>query len=94
MTTATAPRPLVVPDSVVYRDLDGEVVLLDTDSGTYFGLDEVGSRVWHLLAESGGVERTVEVLLDEYEVAEARLRADVEELTQTLLERGLLRHGP
>ena len=38
------------PD-VVFRDLDGEAVILDLVSGTYFGLNEVGTRVWRLVDE-------------------------------------------
>ncbi len=40
------------PD-VVWRDVDGEIVLLNVVTGQYFGLDEVGSRVWMLLQQDG-----------------------------------------
>ena len=38
------------PD-VVFRDLEGEAVILDLASGTYFGLNEVGTRVWRMVDE-------------------------------------------
>jgi hypothetical protein len=90
----SAPGRLTVPETVVYRDLDGEAVLLETGSGTYYGLDEVGTRVWHTLVDRGSIEGAVADLLREYEVTEDRLRADVAELTQNLVDRGLLRHEP
>ena len=34
---------ITVPESVLFRDLDGEAVLLETVTGRYFGLDEVGT---------------------------------------------------
>lgn len=40
------------PD-VVWRDVDGEVVLLNVVTGQYFGLDNVGSQVWILLQSAG-----------------------------------------
>lgn len=36
---------------VLFRDLGGEAVLLDPEAGTYFGLNEVGTEIWSLLAE-------------------------------------------
>ena len=42
---------LTIPEDVVVRDLAGEAVLLHLGTGTYFGLDTVGTRIWHLLAE-------------------------------------------
>ena len=43
----------VVNPSVVFREMDGEGVLLNLDSGVYFGLDAVGMRIWTLLLEHG-----------------------------------------
>jgi hypothetical protein len=34
-----------VPDDVLFRDLDGEAVILNLRTGTYFGLDELGTRM-------------------------------------------------
>jgi hypothetical protein len=79
-----------IPDDVVFRDLAGEAVILNLATGTYFGLDAVGTRIWHLLAEHGSVERVVEIVLSEYDVDEARLRRDVDALTSELRDRGLV----
>lgn len=40
------------PD-VVWREVDGEVVLLNVVTGQYFGLDPIGSQVWMLLQSAG-----------------------------------------
>jgi len=37
---------LVAPTDVLMRELDGEAVILDLKSETYFGLDDVGTRIW------------------------------------------------
>ena len=44
-------RLACAPD-ILSRILDGEAVLLDLASGTYFGLNPVGSRVWELISAS------------------------------------------
>ena len=39
----------VVPPQVLARVVGEETVLLHLDSGTYFGLDPVGTRAWQLI---------------------------------------------
>lgn len=82
---------VTVPESVLFRDLDGEAVLLETGSGRYYGLDAVGTRMWNLLREHGETEAVCRDLLLEYDVLEDRLREDLEKLVQDLSSRGLLR---
>lgn len=81
---------LRVPENVVARDLADESVLLNLDTGTYFGLDAVGTRLWHLLAERGSPESAIETLLGEYDVEAPRLHSDVTALIDQLLAKGLL----
>lgn len=81
----------VVPDDVVSREIDGETVILDLKSGTYFGLDAVGTRVWQLLVEHGRVQPVLDALLAEYDVDEETLRADLTELLRQLRDKHLLR---
>ena len=65
--------------------------MLDIDSGFYFGLDEVGTRVWTLLGQLGDPRLVCEALRVEYDVDHERLAADVEAFVATLAERGLIR---
>ncbi len=69
---------------VLFRELDGESVLLDLRSQKYFGLDEVGTRIWQLLDELRDVEAVQAALLDEFEVAPERLRRDLRSLLDQL----------
>jgi len=62
------------------RDLEGESVLLNLQNGQYFGLNEVGSRMWAVLAQSETIEAALQTLLAEYEVSPEELRADLEAL--------------
>jgi len=82
---------VAVPETVLFRDLDGEAVLLATDSGRYFGLNEVGTRMWSLLRLHGDVEAVCRALLAEYEVPENRLREDLAQFVDTLAARGLVK---
>lgn len=82
---------IAVPESVLFRDLDGEAVLLETGSGRYYGLNEVGTRMWSLIHLHGEIEAVCRALLAEYDVPEDRLREDLEKFVETLAARGLLR---
>jgi hypothetical protein len=77
--------------AVVFRQLEDGAVLLDLESGVYFGLDEVGTRIWALLLERGTPAAVCEAMLDEFEVEPAVLAADVLRLVSELQQNGLLR---
>ena len=79
-----------ISDDVVFRDLAGEAVILNLSSGVYFGLDEVGTRMWQLLSEHGDDAKSLAILLDEYEVDATRLRADFDLLLGQLRAKGLI----
>ena len=55
------------PD-VLFQGVSGEIVILDLKSESYFGLDEVGARIWQLMQGHGGLQYVFEVMLEEYEV--------------------------
>ena len=75
---------------VVSTMLGTRSVLLDSRSGHYYGLDEVGSRIWHL-AEAGFPPSTIaEKLAQEYDAPEDRLQKDVHEFISELKHSRLL----
>jgi hypothetical protein len=91
MDPAVAPA---IPAHVMVRIVGDEAVLLNLQTGTYFGLDPVGARYWQLLSEGRQLSEIIRALLDEYDVAEERLQQDLRALVAQLLENGLLQPGP
>jgi len=81
---------LRVPEEILFREIDGEAILLNTDSGLYFGLDEVGSTIWTALRESGSVEGAIPRLLEVFDTDAETLRADLLEFVTELVENALL----
>jgi len=61
----------------VSSQLDNELVILDTKNGGYFGLNEVGSRIWSLMQTPILVSSIRDTLLDEYEVGQEELEMDI-----------------
>lgn len=81
---------VVIPDTVLFRELDGESVLLNLKTESYLGLDDVGTRMWTVLTTQPSIQAAFEALLSEYEVAPDVLRNDVEILLGQMIERGLV----
>ena len=79
-----------VPDAVVSRELDGETVLLNLDTGIYFGLDAVATDMWRAVQESGLLQDVFESACGRYEVDPAVLREDLLKLVNQLAAKGLL----
>ena len=87
-------RRVVAPENVLVRDLSGEAVLLNLDSEMYFGLDEIGYRMWTVLTTSDSVAAAYEQLLSEYEVEPDELRQSLDALIGQCMEHGLLLAPP
>ena len=81
---------IAIPDSVLSTELGNEGVLLNLETGEYFGLDEVGLDMWKTLGASGTAEAARAVLLEQYEVDEDVLARDLEAFIATLAERKLV----
>jgi hypothetical protein len=79
-----------IPDDVLFRDLSGEGILLNLATGKYFRLDQVGTRMWVLLAEKGQIRAAYRALLEEFDVDEDRLHQDLLVLVDKLASHGLV----
>jgi hypothetical protein len=81
-------------EGLLASDLGGEMVLLDQRDGVYYGLNDVGARVWGLLAEPRTSAQLTATLLAEFDVAEADLAVDLAELLGSLAARSLVQVCP
>ena len=88
---ASTQTKMVVADGLESANLDGETVLLDVNSGHYFGLNEVGSRIIELVGDPTTVGEVVQVMLKEYDVDADRLEQDVSSFIQQMVDRKLIR---
>ncbi len=79
-----------VPEDILIQDLGGELVLLNLQSEHYFGLDNVGTSMWHAVTKTGSLEAACQQLLTEYETEPQQLQQDLRELVEQLVTHGLL----
>jgi hypothetical protein len=81
---------VTISPEVLFQEVGGEAVLLDLASETYFGLDDVGTRIWQLLQEHGELMAIRDRMLEEYDVEAARLEEDLLNHIEQLAEAGLV----
>ena len=75
---------------VVAAGEEGRMVLLDPVGGEYFGLDEVGARIWELLPAHPTAAGLAERLTQEYDAPRERLQADAAAFLGQLAGLGLV----
>lgn len=75
---------MISPSSVVVAasdqissDLAGEAVILHLGQGMYYGLDEVGARIWQLIQQPCTPAEICGAIVAEYDVAPERCQEDV-----------------
>ena len=91
MTIKLTDKITISPQAVA-RQVGGETVILHLGSGTYFGLDPVGARIWQLMEEGKTLAEICNAMLDEYEVSREEFERDTMILIQDLLAQDLV--GP
>ena len=81
-------------DGILVQDVEEELVILAVTQGEYYKLNEVGARIWALVNEGKSLQEVLAALMDEYDVSEERMTADLMSLLAELQSQGLLEiHG-
>jgi hypothetical protein len=77
--------------TIVQSKIGEEVVMLDMDSGFYFGLNSVASVIWGFLANEISFEALIDQLMVQFEVDRSLCETDSKELLDQLLEKNIIR---
>ena len=78
-----------MPD-VLSQEVSGETILLDLKGECYFGLDNVGTRIFQLLKEHGDLQKVHDTMINEYDIEEDQLEKDLHALMDKLVEAELV----
>ena len=84
-------QTIALSPDVISQEVSGETVLLDLESENYFGLDEVGTRIWQLIKETNELQLIFDTLLKEYDVSEEKLQLDLTTLLTEIEGMGLVK---
>jgi len=90
MASVSLENTFTLGRDTVFRDLDGEAVILHLGSGTYFGMNAVGTRIWQLIARHGRLAAVLDDLCQEYDAGRDELQHDLLELVARLADAKLV----
>lgn len=91
MTSSLTSRSLVkAADEQLASYLGDEAVVLNLRDNRYYGLDEVGARIWTLIQQPTRVSEVRDAIAAEYDVDPATCERDLIELLEQLAEHGMV----
>jgi hypothetical protein len=91
MVQLTDSTTIVAAEDTLSTTLDGESVILHTESEQYFGFNEVGTDLWELVAEPRSIAELTEAIAADYDVTVSECRADIEAHVEAMLAEDLVR---
>jgi len=70
--------------------VNNEVVILNIERGSYYGLDDVGTDIWQRLATPVRIEALCDALMAKYDANRAVIERDLIALLERLVGEGLV----
>ncbi|MFC3098029.1 PqqD family protein [Alteraurantiacibacter palmitatis] len=90
-TPVSADAILSASEDAVAREVGGELVLMHLASGTYFGLNPVGARIWQLIEdEPRTLASLCEVIAEEFDAPIDVIEQDLAALAGDLAAHSLV----
>jgi Coenzyme PQQ synthesis protein D (PqqD) len=77
-------------DDITWREIDGDLVVLDLRSSTYLTANASGTVLMRQLTERRTLQQLTEALVDAFDIPEDAAQRDVQAFVDDLGERGLL----
>jgi len=78
-------------NGVSWRELDGQIVVLDLESSKYVTVSGAGAVIWEHLVPGASIDEIVDALVEVFDIDQATARADTEAFLEDLRQRNLLR---
>lgn len=76
---------------IIQSAIGEEVVMLDMDSGFYFGLNSVASIIWGKLEKEISLEEIISELLEEYNIDEVACENETKIFLNQLIEKNIIK---
>jgi len=78
-------------ESIMHETIDGEVVIVNLDTGTYYAFDGTGELIWNQLSGDGAsVEQLIEVACRNYQGSQEDISAGVSRFFNALQKENML----
>jgi len=83
-------KPLLQNTKIISSPIDDEMVMMNVEKGSYFGLDYVGVEIWNLLEKPLMFDELIEKLTQKYSVKEEQCLEEVTPFIEALFEANIL----
>lgn len=84
-------RNIVICENTFFSKGSNNAILLNYDTGMYYGLDSIGSEYWELIEKYKDFDLVLEKTHSKYhEVSREMLKSDLNELINELIGKGLV----
>jgi len=91
MNTINEESVVILNDEHIAGELlEGEFVIMNKQDNVYYGLNDVGGRIWQLIKEPHAVSDLIDTLMEEYDVDRTTCASEVIALLDDMAERGLI----
>jgi hypothetical protein len=91
LNTISIDAVISAAEGQVFSNLDGQIAILNLKTGMYYGLDEIGARIWNLIQEPASISSIRDILLEEYDVEPEQCAIDLLDLVEELAAAGLVK---
>jgi hypothetical protein len=81
---------IVRNDNIPTVNLDGELAMMNTEKGKYYGMNSVATRIWMLLKEPRRIREIIDTLVHEYKVEASVCEEEVNIFLEKLKNEGLI----
>ena len=82
------------PNDVITQTVSGELMLVNMETGEFYGLNEVGIRIWDLCDGHRSSDDMAAIIGHEFDAPTEDVRADVDEVLDDLVSEKLLVRVP
>ena len=79
--------------NVIHEIIDGEVVLINLETGSYYSIDKVGAVVWEYILQGLSSNQIVEALMTQYDSEQEEIAVGIQQLFDSLQAEQLIVSG-
>jgi hypothetical protein len=80
-------------ENFVFNEIEGDLVMMNIESGAYVGLNETGKSIWNLLDTPLPIAEIVKHLVNEYQIEESQCEKEVLVFVEKMLKSDILNLG-
>jgi len=75
---------------VIHEILDGELVMINLETGNYYTMDGVGADIWAMVEAGQSVGRIISALAGRYQTLPEQMQQEINEFIAELEDEGLI----